>query len=76
MSADEPFVGACDTEPCNDNGERLIAEMKMDEMIGDVPHARVLEANILLFKVFQRKKTSTCCNTTNSTNKGLVTNKS
>ena len=33
MSVDEPFVGACDPEPCNDNGERLIAAMKVDGMI-------------------------------------------
>ena len=33
MSADEPFVGACDPEPCNDNGERSIAAMKLREMI-------------------------------------------
>ena len=33
MSADKPFVGACDLEPCNDNGERLIAAMKMDGMV-------------------------------------------
>ena len=32
-SADEPFVGACDPEPCNDNGERLIAAMKVDGMV-------------------------------------------
>ena len=30
MSADEPFVGACDLEPCKNNGERLIASMKVD----------------------------------------------
>ena len=33
MSADEPFVGACDPEPCNDKGERLIAAMKVDGMV-------------------------------------------
>ena len=33
MSADEPFVGACDREPCNDNGERLIAAMKVYGMV-------------------------------------------
>ena len=33
MSADETFVGACDPEPCNDNGERLIAATKVDGMI-------------------------------------------
>ena len=33
MCADEPFVGACDPEPCNDNGERLIAAMKVDGMV-------------------------------------------
>ena len=33
MSADEPFVGACDPEPCNDYGERFIAAMKVDDMI-------------------------------------------
>ena len=33
MSADEPFVGACDSEPCSNNGERLIDAMKVDEMI-------------------------------------------
>ena len=33
MSVDEPFVGACDPEPCNDNGERLIAAMKVDGLI-------------------------------------------
>ena len=32
-SADEPFVGVCDPEPCNDNGERLIAAMKVDGMV-------------------------------------------
>ena len=32
-SADEPFVGACDPEPCNDNDERLIAPMKVDGMV-------------------------------------------
>ena len=33
MSADEPFVGTCDPEPWNDNGERLIAAMKVDGMV-------------------------------------------
>ena len=33
MSADEPFVGACDLEPCNDNGERSIAAMKVDGVV-------------------------------------------
>ena len=33
MSADEPFVGDCDPEPCNDNGERFIAATKVDRMI-------------------------------------------
>ena len=34
MCADEPFVGACDPEPCNDNGDRLlIAAMKVDGMV-------------------------------------------
>ena len=33
MSTDEPFVGACDPEHCNDYGERFIAAMKVDEMI-------------------------------------------
>ena len=32
ISADEHFVGACDPEPCNNNGERSNAAMKMDEM--------------------------------------------
>ena len=33
MSTDEPSVGVHDPEPCNDNGERLIAAMKVDGMI-------------------------------------------
>ena len=33
MCADEPFVGACDPEPCNDNGERLTAVMKVGGMV-------------------------------------------
>ena len=30
---EKPFVDACDPEPCNDNGERLSAAMKVDEVI-------------------------------------------
>ena len=33
MCADEPVVGACDPEPWNDNGERLIAAMKVYGMV-------------------------------------------
>ena len=30
MSTDEPFTGACYPEPVNDNGERLIAAIRVD----------------------------------------------
>ena len=30
MSTDEPFSGACYPEPLNDNGERLIAAIRVD----------------------------------------------
>ena len=33
MSADEPFFGACDPQPCNDNSERLITAMTVHEMM-------------------------------------------
>ena len=35
MSIDEPFTGACYHEPLNDNGERLIAAMRVDEMMAN-----------------------------------------
>ena len=35
MSTDEPFCGACYPEPLNDNGEKLIAAVRVDEMMAN-----------------------------------------
>ena len=35
MYSYDTFVGACDPEACNDNGERLIAAMKVDGMVAE-----------------------------------------